>query len=290
MMIGDEKLVGVLNVEHPDLNAFGLYSRGLIERIANQAAVLIQQKIEAEELEEKRLAAEVNAKIGLVTAEVAHHTKNLAGIIRSCAIRLREQLHDLTLQQEEDLGNILLNSEGINKADEDLFKPFRSEPKAEVSIDLMLQEALGILGRQPDIDILINVSSDLPKVFVQAQKVQSYILELLDNAIKFTRKRMRDERLDREQQIEVDGRLAEGGFIELAFTNHGPAIPRELWEEIFKLFSAGREEMPEPHSYGLGLWGARTTMRMHGGDVYVLESNPIKTTFIMSLPVQQGRE
>ena len=289
MMIGDEKLVGVLNVEHPDPNAFGPYSRGLLERIADQAAVLIQQKIEAEELEKKRLAAEVSAGVGLVTAEVAHHMKNLAGIIRPCAIRLRKQLPDLTPQQRKDLSSILLNAEDIMKAAEDLFKPFRPESKAGVGVALMLDEALGVIGEQPDIDIRVNLAPDLPKVSVQTRKVQSYIVELLGNAIKFTRKRMQEERLDREQ-IEVDGRLAEDDFIELAFTNHGPPIPRELWEEIFKLFSASEtEEAREPQSYGLGLWGARTTMRMHGGDVYLLESNPQKTTFLMRLPTQQKR-
>jgi signal transduction histidine kinase len=180
----------------------------------------------------------------------------------------------------------LLNSEGINKAAEDLFKPFRPEPKAEVSVELMLQEALGILGGLPDIDIRVNLASDLPKVTVQVQKVTSYITELLNNAIKFTRTRMEEKGIDRGQ-IEVGGRLGEYGFVELNFTNHGPPIPRERWEEIFKLFSAREEEALEQRSYGLGLWGARTTMRNHGGDVCVLASNEEMTIFLLRLPAQR---
>jgi signal transduction histidine kinase len=285
---GGGRLIGVLNVESPVADAFKPYSRGLLERIADQAAVLIQQKMEAEELEARRLAAEVSAGVGMVTAEVAHHVKNLAGIIRVCDQRLSTQLSGLTTQQREDLDIILQNAQGIMEAADDLFKPYKPEPKAEVSIGLILGEALSVVGIQPDIGIQVNLAPDLPRVLVQAQKIQSYIVEILDNAIKFTRRRLKEEMLQRGQ-VEVNGTCVSGNIIELAFTNHGPAIPRERWEEIFKLFSTDEQGQGESQSYGLGLWGARTTLRLHGGDVYVLESNTNQTTFLMRLPVQQER-
>ncbi|MCX6032278.1 MAG: GAF domain-containing protein [Chloroflexi bacterium] len=281
---GDGRLIGVLNVESPVADAFKPYSRGLLERIADQAAVLIQQKIEAEELEARRLAAEVSAGVGMVTAEVAHHVKNLAGIIRTCDKRLSTQLSGLTTQQVEDLNIILQNAQGIMEAADDLFKPYNPEPKAEVSIALILAEALSVIGAQPDIGIQVNLAPDLPRVQVQAQKIQSYIVEILDNAIKFTRRRLKKEGLERGQ-VEVSGTCVQGSMIELAFTNHGPAIARERWEGIFRLFSADAQGQSEPQSYGLGLWGARTALRLHGGDVYVLESNAHQTTFLMRLPV-----
>jgi len=294
-----ERTVGVLYVNFFESHTFPEEERKTIQLLANQAVVAIEnanlyaemeQRVEEQtrqlrEAQEKALVAEVNAKVGLLTAEVAHHTKNLAGIIRTCAVRLQKQLRGLTRHQKDDLETILFNSEGINKAAEDLFKPFRPEPKAQVGIHLMLHEALDVLGRQPDIDIRVNVSPDLPKVTVQAQKVATYITELLNNAVKYTRKCMKENKLDRGQ-IEVDGRLAEDGFVELTFTNHGPAIPREQWEEIFELFSA-REGVPGQQSYGLGLWGARTTMQAHGGNVCVLESNEEKTIFSLRLPARQ---
>ena len=300
MMVG-EKVLGVIATYNPTRDyVYSTDDLEILQAMANQAAIAIdnarltygleqvveERTLQLREAQEKALAAEVNAAVGIVTAEVAHHSKNLAGIIRSCAIRLRRQLHDLTPQQQEDLGNILLNSEGILRSAEDLFKPFRPEPKAEVSVDLILREALDVLGRLPDIDIRGNLASDLPEVTVQVQKVTSYITELLNNAVKFTRERMKEKGIDREQ-IEVGGRLAADGFIELTFTNHGPVIPPEHWEDIFKLFSAREEKAQEARSHGLGLWGARTTMRAHGGDVYVLASSEERTIFLLRLPAQQ---
>ncbi len=297
------RTVGLLYVNFFESRGFSKSDRETIHLLANQAAVAIEnarlytemeQRVEKRtrqlrEAQEKALAAEVNAAVGLVTAEMAHHSKNLSGIIRSCALRLIQQLQDLTPQQQEDLDNILLNSEGINKAAEDLFKPFRPEPKAKVSINLVLNEALAALGKQPDMDIQANLAPDLPAVNVQVQKIITYIVELLSNAVKFTRRRMSEEGIDLDE-IRVDGQLAGDGFVELAFMNHGPPIPHEHWEEIFNLFSARQEVAQEEQSYGLGLWGARTTMREHGGEVSVLESNEERTIFLLRLPAQQQQE
>lgn len=123
-----------------------------------------------------------------------------------------------------------------------------------MSIDLILREALGFLGKDPDIDILVNCPPDLPRVTIQLRKVTSYVAELLANALRFTRRRMKEDGIARGR-IEIEGRLAADGFIEVTFANHGPAIPPERWEAIFKLFSA-REEETEGRGYGLGLWGA----------------------------------
>lgn len=300
MKVKDEILGAVVLWNDERENVYDENDLEVLRTIAGQTAVAIEnarlyesleQRFEEQtrqlrEAQERALAAEVNAAVGLVTAEAAHHSKNLAGIIRSCVIRLRRQLQDLTPQQEEDLDNILLNSEGILRSAEDLFKPFRSEPKAEVSVDLMLQEAIHVSGKQPNIDIRVNLAPDLPKVNVQVQKVITYVTELLNNAVKFTRKRMQEMGVAQEQ-IEVTGQLADDGFVELTFMNHGPPIPRERWEEIFQLFSA-REEVQEPRGYGLGLWGARITMRALGGDVYVLESNEERTVFLLRLPSQRN--
>jgi len=299
MMVG-ERVLGVIATYHPTQeHAYNEEDLVILQAMADQAAIAIdnarlyyelervieERTRQLKETQERIVAVEVNAAIGLVTAEIAHHMKNLAGIIRVCAIRLRHQLRNLTSQQKEDLDSILLNSEGISKAAEDLFKPFRQEPKTEVSIGLMLQEALSVLGKQPDIDILVHFAPDLPRVTVQVQKVTGCITELLANALKFTRKRMNEEGIA-WGRIEVEGRLAADSFIELTITNHGPAIPRERWERIFALFSA-REDETGGRGLGLGLWGARTTMRAHGGDVYVLESNEERTTFLLRLPTKQ---
>jgi K+-sensing histidine kinase KdpD len=86
--------------------------------------------------------------------------------------------------------------------------------------------------------------------------------------------------------IGVEGRLTADSYIELTFTSHGPAIPRERWEAIFNLFSACEVET-EGLGAGLGLWGARTTLRAHEGDVCVLESNEERTVFLLRLPANQ---
>jgi len=282
ILIGDS-LVGVLNIEDPKPNAFSPYSRQLIERLGDKLAILIRQKQKAQEVEQKRLTYQVNESLGLVTMEVAHKVGNAAGKIR---VLTREHLKDksnLTKSQAEDIDIILRNVEEMIKSTDDLFRPFEEEPKAEITVTQMIREARGQCAIPINVRVIERVPSNLPKVSVETTKVQDYLAELLNNAIKYAIKGMKNNRI-KHSQIEIVGQRSKDGFIEVLITNHGPAIPSERWESIFKVFSANGPKVEDEQSYGLGLWGARTTMQKQGGDVLLLESDDTKTTFVVRLP------
>ena len=139
MMVG-EKVLGVIATYHPaQENAYDETDLVVLQVMANQAAATIdnarlyrdlkrvidEQTRQLGEAQQKALIAE----IGLLTAEMAHHSKNLAGIIRLCAIRLRRGLTNLTAQQQDDLDIIVLNSERILKTAENLLSLFPGKSK-----------------------------------------------------------------------------------------------------------------------------------------------------------------
>jgi len=235
--------------------------------------------------QEKVLISEVNTAVGLVATDIAHHSKNLAGIIRLCAMRLRRELRGLTSEQQTDLDLIARNSASILGMADRLFQPFRPEPKSEIGVDTLIKAALDALDTQDGIRIRVDIPTNLPQVNVQPQKAISCIIELLSNAVKFTGRRMKDSEIEL-LDIEILVQPAEEGYIEVIVTNPGPAIPLEDWERVFTLFSGHNEATQESSGYGLGLWGARTSMRSNGGDVRVLESGENRTSFVLRLPVR----
>lgn len=282
MLIGDT-LIGVLNVEDSKPYAFSPYSRQLIERLGEQLAILIRQKIKAQEAEEKKLVAQLNESMGLVTAEVAHKVGNAAGKIRFITREHLKKTPNISPPQKKDFEIILRNVEDMINATDDLFKPFGDEPRAEVTVEEMLRVAVGQCASPKNVKISTQLEANLPKVCVQVTKVQSYLVELLNNAVKYTIKGM-DHKKTQSAKVEVSGLRNTDGFVEIHFTNHGPAIPAERWESIFRVFSARGQKSIEDQSYGLGLWGARATMQQQGGDVVLLESNDARTTFVVRLP------
>jgi GAF domain-containing protein/anti-sigma regulatory factor (Ser/Thr protein kinase) len=281
MMIGDT-LIGVLNVEDSNPYAFSPYSRQLIERLGEQLAILIRQKMKAQEVEEKKLVAEVNESMGLVTAEVAHKVGNAAGQIRVIALENLRDCSNLTADQKEDVETIIENVEQMIRATAELFKPFENETKADVTVKEMIRVAISQCATPKNIVVKTHIRRNVSKVHVEVTKVQSYLTELLNNAIKYTKKGMADKNLLQET-IEIVSRSNGDGYVEILFTNHGPSIPPNRWESIFRAFSAG-DKLKNEQTYGLGLWGARATMRKQGGDVTLLESDDEKTTFMVRLP------
>jgi prevent-host-death family protein len=239
--------------------------------------------VKVQDIEENRLIRKVNESLGLVTAEVAHKVGNAAGKIRFLVRERLESAPNITDTQKKDIQIILRNVEDMINATEDLFKPFEAEPKAKITVNEMVKVAIGQCAIPENIKITVEIVSDLPKVNVQVTKTQSYLAELLNNAIKYTRKGLVDKRIS-SATIEIIGKLNSAGFVEIHFTNHGPSIPLEHWENIFRVFSASADKSNDEQSYGLGLWGTRTAMQEQGGNVVLLESNNEKTTFVVQLP------
>ncbi len=282
MLIGNT-LIGVLNVEDPEPNAISLYNRQLIELLGNQIAILVRQKLIMRNLEEKKLVDQVNESLGLVTAEVAHKVGNAAGKIRFLTREHLQDASNINESQRKDIQIILRNVEEMIKATDDLFKPFGMEPKVEITVEEMVRVAIGQCATPKNIKISTRFEAGLPKVNVQVTKVQSYLAELLNNAIKYTIKGM-VRKNGHSEKVEIVARRSKDGVVEIHFTNHGPAIPSENWESIFRVFSAKGQKSEDDQSYGLGLWGTRATMQQQGGDVFLLESDDKKTTFVVRFP------
>ncbi|HEY6546448.1 MAG TPA: ATP-binding protein [Vicinamibacteria bacterium] len=73
------------------------------------------------------------------------------------------------------------------------------------------------------------------------------------------------------------------GRVRLRISNDGPEIPARDWERIFEPFEQLAPDSSGRPGYGLGLAIAREVARLHGGDVEVLESSPLRTTFVITL-------
>ena len=63
----------------------------------------------------------------------------------------------------------------------------------------------------------------------------------------------------------------------------GPEIPAGDWERIFEPFEQSPPIRTGRPGYGLGLAISREVARLHGGDISVLESSPLRTTFVITL-------
>ncbi len=127
----------------------------------------------------------------------------------------------------------------------------------------------------PPVEVVRDVSPDLPDVAIDLPAMSEALLNLLHNAYKFT---------GPQKRIEVRAR-SEGQTIAIAVQDNGPGIPLPEQQRIFeKFYRSEALANPAIEGSGLGLAIVQHIASAHGGAVTV-ESEPGQgATFTLYLP------
>ncbi|MCL3860366.1 GAF domain-containing sensor histidine kinase [Actinotalea sp. K2] len=143
------------------------------------------------------------------------------------------------------------------------------------SVDLasLVEMVLEDLGPQVhERDARIEVGP-LPTVTGDVHQLYGVFLNLLSNALKFTRP-------GTAPQVEVTATRRDDGW-RVSVTDHGAGIPAEAVEEVFTLHAQAR---PSLGGSGIGLATARRVVEAHGGTIGADVSTPGRTTVWFDLP------
>lgn len=148
----------------------------------------------------------------------------------------------------------------------------RLEPLVEASANMFRDVAA-----QKGVDVEVDLAPDLPWIQIDPDRIRRVLVNLVDNAVKFTGVRGR-------------GRVAiratsRGGVVHVAVSDTGVGIPESERELIFERFHRVNEGPAAGlGGTGLGLSVAREIVDAHGGSLEV-ESEPGEgSTFTFHLP------
>ncbi len=117
------------------------------------------------------------------------------------------------------------------------------------------------------------------------QLVGQAVANLIDNAIKYSAKAMKDGVHASEAQITID-LAARDGTVAIAVADRGPGIAAEDRERVLKRFVRLEKSRTEPGT-GLGLSLVQAVARLHGGSVG-LEDNCPGLRVVLTLPKRIG--
>ena len=160
---------------------------------------------------------------------------------------------------------------------EALFNPQRLA-LGQVVADAILELEKLWVGRH--LELVTDIPADLPDLYADQRRMRQVLLNLLENAFKFTPDggRVSLTLLHRTSQ-----------WVQVSICDSGPGIPREEQERIFQ----DRVRLPQTSGntsgYGVGLSVCRRIAEVHGGRIWVVSEPGEGACFHFTVPVWNGQ-
>jgi K+-sensing histidine kinase KdpD len=133
------------------------------------------------------------------------------------------------------------------------------------------------LANEMHVTMLTDLAPELPVLQVDADKVERMLLNLVDNALKYT---------PENGTITIRARMDDAaGWMQLAVADEGPGIPDDYKQRLFDRFVQVSGRQGTRRGVGLGLAFCQLVTKAHGGRIWIEDNQPRGTVFIATLPI-----
>lgn len=156
-------------------------------------------------------------------------------------------------------------------------------------VDPVLSQ-MDIQFRQRNVKLVNMIQGDLPDVFVDPAKTEQVVMNLLSNALKFTKSGGTITLEARPQTAEVttaSGQKAKQ-YVRISITDNGVGIPSEELSSLFERYKqTSSARITKQKGTGLGLVICKRIVEAQGGSVTAKSEPGKRTTFSFTLPVAE---
>jgi K+-sensing histidine kinase KdpD len=242
---------------------------------------------EARASEERRLREAVEAEAlrrsdavkTAVLRSVSHDLRSPITAITTATEVLLELGDSLSDEDRDELvGAILAQVRRLDRLVANLLELSRLEagaatPARELwTVDGLVARVLDVLAADED-RVDVDLPDDIPPVEVDPGQIERALVNVIENALKFS---------DPDTRVAVHA-ASEAGEVFLRVTDSGPGIPAHERERVFEPFVRGAVADGDRGS-GLGLAIARGFVALNGGRLWVEPSVVGGAEFVLTLP------
>ena len=152
----------------------------------------------------------------------------------------------------------------------------------QTSVELLedlVEEALHHVDRRAsEHSIHLKKEAELLMVRVDGRLIMQVVINLVNNAIKYTQAGSEITILVRKN----------GNFAEVSVSDNGNGIPDEKKEQVFEMFYSGEKSVADgKRSMGLGLPLCKAILSIHGGKISLEDAETGGARFTFTLPIEE---
>jgi signal transduction histidine kinase len=199
----------------------------------------------------------------------------LEGIYGEVSEKVKKVLENIYLANERliKLVNSFLNVSKIELGKLEL----ELERADIVEIVESVVKEMEIAAREKNLYLKFEKPKEVPKILIDKEKIREIILNLVDNAIKYTQ----------EGGVEVKLQIL-NNRLQIVVADTGEGLTKEEREKLFESFSrgsAGQKYWVE--GAGIGLYVAKKIVELHQGKIWVESEGKGKgSKFYVELPIK----
>ena len=263
------------------IQELGRTAQELKDWAANLESKVEDRTAQVRAMQNQLLQAEKLAAIGKLAAGVAHEINNpLTGILTGASLMLEDIPPDDPRHEElKIIVDETLRCRKIVKGLLDFARQTKPQKQA-VSLNKVIADVMSLVGKQAafrDIDVKMDLASDLPEVMADQDQMRQVVLNVVLNAA---------DAMPRGGELRFATRAdPTAKAVQVSIADNGPGIPDEIKHKIFDPFFTTKQT-----GTGLGLAIAYGIVDRHGGAVSIDSKQGRGTAVIFRIPIETRGE
>lgn len=275
-------VIGIVIHEKP-LDAF---ENSILLAILGECALALENEKNAREKEEAALIAQKEKLRANLLRSISHdlrtpltsisgNASNLLSNEEEFDIETKKQLYEDIYDDSMWLINLVENLLSVTKIEEGRLN---IRLQAELLDEVITEALLHINRKKDEHTITYKASEDFILVKVDARMIMQVVINIVDNAIKYTQK---------ESEIVISTKKQKDKVI-VCIADNGPGIPDEIKPQVFDMFYSGAKNIADSRrSLGLGLALCKSIVNAHGGELELSDNIPHGAVFTFSLSIEE---